>query len=985
MAAPQAAAVKLSRTKSSTSKHRSTRPPPAASTANPPPSASSASQAGSMRGKRARPSGGESELEKDRPRRSKSSRGQKRTEAVPAADDKKGKQKQEDGAAVLGEGQTVNPSYRRAMYAAYINDAFEKRAQGINDGYNSIIAQFRSLLPNPPSAEPSTSTAAPSTSSSDEKKGVSLAQLRAWLDALTNVVSKLDQSHAPLVETILAVPWATTEENFVAAYMRFVGALVSARTEWLKVVLEKCVKGFKYRSPYTQISAHALPHLTRRLIYTRIHALLRLLLSLVPTLSPSLSPLLALHFPSKREPRAAQICYIDNLLLLTDYCSALSEDVLTLVVERALNIDVEIQGEPDEWEEIEEEMLQQEEEAAAAAAAAGQPTKRKKRDLAAVRELIDRAMDEEEDDLDSDDDSDDDDDDGAGLDLDNLSSDDDEPDPVNDEDAAKRAAKANGEMSEAAIRKALENRAKLDAILKVVLDHLAAAHDDRRALEQNNTSTTALPGSVQPGGDVFDNAFAAAASAANRPSTSRETTPTKADPNLPPSASQIERRTTLFRTLLDIFDRTLLRTFKTRNVQFVLFYHCSLSVSSSDHFIGVLLGRALFDNDAPPVTRVAAAGYVASFVARARYVDAGMTRKVVRHLCGYLEGQMDDFARASAAATSLSASRGPGGAPAGVNGQELPVFYAVAQAVFYIFCFRWKDLLEEEEDVEDDFGMMGMDTGRRWMMGLETVKKAVGSSFNPLKVCAQPVVTQFASIAHKTGFMYCYAILDANRRATSYRDPAHSAPSHPHPPAPPLRSVSTSSMLNTLVGSSLHLSTPLHSPAGTPAPPSYPFPSPSSSVPGAPNAAPRALLVAEEMDSFFPFDPFKLPLSSVYIDDIYREWEAADEDDTSTSGGEASSSTADEDSDEETDSSSSAADDSDDDDEPAWAKSRGGLAVPGMGVGGRTQDEDDEVSRSFEAMSLSLSPREESFGGRRALEAMNAGGTVKGKRGKARR
>lgn len=762
-----------------------------------------------------------------------------------------------------------------------------------------------------------------------------------------------------------------------------------------------------------------MPHLTRRLIYTRIHALLRLLLSLVPTLSPSLSPLLATHFPSKREPRAAQICYIDNLLLLTEYCSALSEDVLTLVIERALNIDVEIQGDADELDEIEEEMTAAEEQDDLAVG--------KKRDSAAVKELIDRAMEDDPDDSDSDDDSDD--DSEGGLDLENLSSDDDEPTPITDEDAAKKATRGSEEMSEAAIKKALENRKKLDGILKVVLDHLAAAHADTRALERNNTSTTtttttpssqapsaqhtALPSLSQNGKDVFDSAFASASaggpSSGERPieSTSRETTPTKADPTETASAEELERRLTLFRTLLDIFDRTLLRTFKTRNVQFVLFYLCSLSLSSSDHFIGVLLGRALFDQDAPSVMRVAAAGYAASFVARAKYVDMAMTRKVVRHMCQYLEGQMDDFARASAMATSFSGagSKNAAAAAAAAGGQELPVFYAVAQALFYIFCFRWKELLEEEDEMDDEAGLLGLDTGRRWMMGLETLKKAIGSSFNPLKVrplclfsslnpthhllhpqvCAQPVVTQFAQIAHKNGFMYCYGIIDANRRSTGYRD--SSAPSHPSPhPAPPLRTVSTSSVLTTLIGSTLHLTTPLNSPRGTPAPPSFP-PTPSLSSSLGPGAAPapRQLLVAEEMDSFFPFDPFKLPLSSAYIDDIYREWEGADDDDdTSTSGGEASSSTADDSDDDDSSSAADDDDDDDDDDEPAWAKTRGGLAVPGMRIGGATQSpEEDEVSRSFEAMSLSLSPQSASFGGRRAAEqASTKAGSKKGKGGK---
>lgn len=398
------------------------------------------------------------------------------------------------------------------------------------------------------------------------------------------------------------------------------------------------------------------------------------------------------------------------------------------MVERALNIDVEIQGDPEDWEEVEEEMEAQRE-----AALLEKKKVTRLDDLkAAVGDLVDRPMEDDPDDSDSDEDDDDDDEeeDGGGLDLENLSSDDDEPEPINDEDASKLAKKGNAKMSEAAIRKVLENRSKLDGILRVVLDHLASAHDDNRSttIPTPASTTTSIATPTVKFGEVgtaieFPFEFRDPKSVSSTPCGSKEPTPTPLD--LPPSAEQLERRTTLFRTLLDIFDRTLLRTFKTRNVQFVLFYLCSKDTSASDHFVGVLLGRALFDVDAPSVTRVAAAGYVASFVARAKFVDAGMTRKVVRHLCQYLEGQMDDFARSGG-------SRLNGGG--GGGGQELPVFYAVSQAVFYIFCFRWKDLLEEEEDIDDEVGLLGLDAGRKWMMGLETLKKAVNSSFNPLKV-----------------------------------------------------------------------------------------------------------------------------------------------------------------------------------------------------------------------------------------------------------
>jgi RNA polymerase I-specific transcription initiation factor RRN3 len=413
-------------------------------------------------------------------------------------------------------------------------------------------------------------------------------------------------------------------------------------------------------SNYTTNSPASMPSITRRILYGRLHTLLRMLLSLIPTLAPSLSPLLTQNFPSKREPRSAQICYIDNLLVLTDYCPALSEDILSLVIERALNIDVEIQGEPEEWEDAEEEMLEKDQNG-----------------HLGVKDVVDRPTAEDEDEDSSDDED-------EPLDLDDLDSDD-EPNPVGDEEAARR--KGNKGMSADTIRKVLENRGKLDAILKVILDHLAVVHSNTPAVTHVDptaprTTTT----------------------------TSADTTPT---PEQPASPEIVARRLALFRTVLDIFDRTLLRTFKTRNTQFLIFYLCSLDVSSSDHFIGVLLGRALFEADAPAVTRVAAAGYVASFVSRAVFVDASMTRKVVRLLCQYLEGQMD------------------GGS--GASQQHLPVFYAAAQAVFYIFCFRWKDLLDEADD--DDIVDSG---GRRWMMGLETVKKAVASSFNPLKVSLVP-------------------------------------------------------------------------------------------------------------------------------------------------------------------------------------------------------------------------------------------------------
>ena len=58
------------------------------------------------------------------------------------------------------------------------------------------------------------------------------------------------------------------------------------------------------------------------------------------------------------------------------------------------------------------------------------------------------------------------------------------------------------------------------------------------------------------------------------------------------------------------------------------------------------------------------------------------------------------------------------------------MFYAVTQAIFLIFCFRWRDLggeLEEENVFSDD-------SKQKWMRELDVLKRVVTSVLNPLKV-----------------------------------------------------------------------------------------------------------------------------------------------------------------------------------------------------------------------------------------------------------
>ena len=175
-------------------------------------------------------------------------------------------------------------------------------------------------------------------------EGPSTAQLRLWILALSHVISRLERPHAALVEAVVNMAWTTMDNVFVKSYIVFIGMLLSAKPEYLSLVLTKITQGFKYRSYDSHgpsltdykycsplesglqaldagIPESSSAPLTRRVVYDRLHHLLRHVLSLIPTLPSTLQPLLARNFPHKRQNQVSQITYIRNLLCITEYCS----------------------------------------------------------------------------------------------------------------------------------------------------------------------------------------------------------------------------------------------------------------------------------------------------------------------------------------------------------------------------------------------------------------------------------------------------------------------------------------------------------------------------------------------------------------------------------------------------------------------------------------------------------------------------------------
>ncbi|EJD01473.1 RNA polymerase I-specific transcription initiation factor RRN3 [Fomitiporia mediterranea MF3/22] len=652
--------------------------------------------------------------------------------------------------------------YRRDMYLAFIDNALNQKARGINEHYDDLVRQF---------SPTSLSAAGQAPQSADQQ------QLRGYLTALTHVVSKLDRAHFSLVDAIVSMPWTTMDSAFVKTYISFVGMLVSARPEYLTLVLERAAQSLTYYSARKALDSgfaeSSSSPLTRRIVYDRVHSLVAQLLELIPTLPSALYPLLARNFPHKRQREAEHVTYIRNLLRLSDYCPELWDRILGLVVDRTLQIDVEIQV---ELEELEAEGADEEPE-----------------EIFHL-DLFDTIIGQEANDSDS---ESEDEDDGGISDL--------STDAGSDSDADAQEEQMN-------VKHVRDMVSKLDSILEVIFKHLDRLHSAIVAPSETLETTRSSPAS----NDV--------------PSEGPNDVPV---PSANPLSASTTKRQALaeshFHALLSIFERTILRTFKSRYTQFLIFWYSSLDTQFRDRFLGTIVSAALLEPSQPVVTRAAAASYVASYVSRAAFVARGETQMVVRVLCQFLETHLDEF---EAYAKQAANARSSGYEVLNQQSAEQhAVFYAAAQAMFLIFCFRWRDLTQRDEndaDIEEFEDVATINGGvahRAWMPELKAMQRVVNSALNPLKVCSSNVVQQFARVAQRVGFIYCFSILEANRRSEYASDSKNVSASDSNP----------------------------------------------------------ALWVQSfdaDLTTFFPFDPFKLSRSSAYIEGIYREWASVAIDDS---------------------------------------------------------------------------------------------------------
>ncbi|GAB0138538.1 hypothetical protein EsDP_00006770 [Epichloe bromicola] len=93
-------------------------------------------------------------------------------------------------------------------------------------------------------------------------------------------------------------------------------------------------------------------------------------------------------------------------------------------------------------------------------------------------------------------------------------------------------------------------------------------------------------------------------------------------------------------------------------------------------------------------------------------------------------------------------------------------YYSLVQATLYIFCFRWQDLVvsaPETVDADDPVSYIGQDL--EWIgTSKQDLWVQILGKLNPLRVCAPVIVEEFTKLAHRLNFMYVYPLVESNKR-----------------------------------------------------------------------------------------------------------------------------------------------------------------------------------------------------------------------------
>ncbi|KAL0234960.1 hypothetical protein GEMRC1_001542 [Eukaryota sp. GEM-RC1] len=194
----------------------------------------------------------------------------------------------------------------------------------------------------------------------------------------------------------------------------------------------------------------------------------------------------------------------------------------------------------------------------------------------------------------------------------------------------------------------------------------------------------------------------------------------------------------LMEYFFDSFDKLLLKTHKSKYTQFLIFYSIAISAKpdckndSVDAFVAFLLKRIL-SNECTSKFKPICTGYLASFIARGRFVTLPLVQFVLDILSKWSVRYVDIHGISSV----------------DVDFSDHIIFYHVVIAILYICCFHLKDIVS-------------VNGGIAFAKSLK-LEYILLSKLNPLKMCLETVANEFARVAAEVSLLDCRSLIQSNR------------------------------------------------------------------------------------------------------------------------------------------------------------------------------------------------------------------------------
>ncbi len=163
----------------------------------------------------------------------------------------------------------------------------------------------------------------------------------------------------------------------------------------------------------------------------------------------------------------------------------------------------------------------------------------------------------------------------------------------------------------------------------------------------------------------------------------------------------------------------------------------SCFVFSFQYFVSSFLEfcwQKVCDPNVAIILRQTAAAYIGSFVARAKFITGEIVRTCLVLFSDWIHSYLN----------VLDSGVYP-------DIYKHATFYSVCQTLLYVFVFRHKSIMEEPD----------------WRVFVRKInfEGIISSRLNPLKFCLSTVVDMFARITRMHEIVFCYTIIEHNKRS----------------------------------------------------------------------------------------------------------------------------------------------------------------------------------------------------------------------------